>query len=156
MTLPQGMAVRDLVTQTDERGTICELFDPRWGVQADPMVFAYACTLRPGLAKGWGMHLEHHDRYAFLTGELELALYDAREGSSTSGLISTLVLSERHRQLVTIPPGVWHAERNIGSVDVMFVNFPTTPYDHANPDKYKLPLDTQELPVELTRSWRGW
>ena len=89
-------------------------------------------------------------------GELEIALYDEREESSTSGLISTIVLSEHRRRLLTIPPGVWHAERNIGNRDVMFVNFPTIPYDHANPDKYRLPLDTEELPVELTRSWKGW
>jgi dTDP-4-dehydrorhamnose 3,5-epimerase len=154
--LPEGLQLRELITHADERGTICELFDPRWGVQADPMVFAYMFTIRPGLAKGWGIHREHHDRYAFLDGELELALYDERQDSPTSGLVSTLVLSGRHRRLLTIPPGVWHAERNIGTSDVLVVNFPTIPYDHANPDKYRLPLDTQELPVEHTRTWRGW
>jgi dTDP-4-dehydrorhamnose 3,5-epimerase len=154
--LPEGMLLRDLVTHPDERGTVCELFDPRWGVQADPMVFAYMFTIRPGLAKGWGVHREHHDRYAFLSGELELALYDEREDSGTAGLTSTLVLSELHRRLVTIPPGVWHAERNIGKTDVMVVNFPTIPYDHSNPDKYRLPLDTDQLPVAKTRGWQGW
>lgn len=154
--LPHGVAVRELRTHADERGTVCELYDLRWGVQADPMVFAYLCTIRPGLAKGWGVHREHHDRYAFLSGELELALYDEGEDSPTSGLATTLVLSELHRQLLTIPPGVWHAERNIGQTDAVFVNFPTIPYDHASPDKYRLPLDTDELPVTITRDWRGW
>jgi dTDP-4-dehydrorhamnose 3,5-epimerase len=154
--LPHGVQLHELVTHADERGTVCELYDLRWGVQADPMVFAYLFTIRPGLAKGWGIHREHHDRYAFLDGELELAFYDERESSPTSGLVATLVLSARNRQLMTIPPGVWHAERNIGQSDVLVVNFPTIPYDHANPDKYRLPLDTDELPVELTRSWRGW
>jgi dTDP-4-dehydrorhamnose 3,5-epimerase len=154
--LPEGMLLRDLVTHPDERGTVCELFDPRWGVQPDPMVFAYMFTIRPGLAKGWGVHREHHDRYAFLSGELELVLYDEREDSGTAGLTATLVLSELHRRLVTIPPGVWHAERNIGRTDVTVVNFPTIPYDHSNPDKYRLPLDTEQLPVAKTRDWRGW
>jgi dTDP-4-dehydrorhamnose 3,5-epimerase len=66
------------------------------------------------------------------------------------------VLSELCRQLVTIPRGVWHAERNIGAADARVVNFPTTPYNHASPDKYKLPLDTDELPVRLGSQWRGW
>jgi dTDP-4-dehydrorhamnose 3,5-epimerase len=154
--LPAGVQLHELVTHADERGTVCELYDLRWGIQADPMVFAYLFTIRPGLAKGWGIHREHHDRYAFLDGELELALYDERQDSPTSGLVATHVLSARNRQLLTIPPGVWHAERNIGSSDVIVVNFPTIPYDHSNPDKYRLPLDTEELPVELTRSWRGW
>jgi dTDP-4-dehydrorhamnose 3,5-epimerase len=67
-----------------------------------------------------------------------------------------LVLSELRRSLVTIPPGIWHAERNIGASDVLVVNFPTTPYDHESPDKYRLPLDTDELPVAKTRAWKGW
>ena len=154
--LPEGMLVRDLITHTDGRGTVCELYDPRWGISRDALVFAYMFTIRPGMAKGWGIHRDHDDRYTFLTGELELAFYDAREASSTARQESRLVLSEVDRKLVTIPRGVWHAERNIGATDVRVVNFPTLPYDHANPDKYKLPLDTHELPVQLGPEWRGW
>jgi dTDP-4-dehydrorhamnose 3,5-epimerase len=154
--LPDGVELRTLITHPDERGSVCELYDLRWGVQPDPMVFAYLFTIRPDMAKGWGLHREHHDRYAFLTGELEVVLYDAREGTSSAGATATIVLSGLHRSLLTIPPGVWHAERNIGSTDVMVVNFPTIPYDHANPDKYRLPLDTEELPVAKTRHWHGY
>jgi dTDP-4-dehydrorhamnose 3,5-epimerase len=154
--LPDGMVVRDLVTHSDERGTVCELYDPRWGASPDPMVFAYLFTIRPGQAKGWGIHRVHEDRYAFLGGELELALYDAREDSATAGLESRIFLSTYSRRLVTIPRGVWHAERNVGRVDVQVVNFPTIPYDHTDPDKYRLPLDTDELPVTLGAGWNGW
>src|ERR1700757_183401 len=105
MALPDGVELRDLVTHVDERGTVCELFDPRWGVQPDPMVFAYMFTVRPGLAKGWGVHRKHHDRYAFVAGSLELVLHDGREDSSTAALTSTLVLSGLRRRLLTIPPG---------------------------------------------------
>lgn len=154
--LPAGMVVRDLVTHSDDRGTVCELYDPRWGVNPDALVFAYQFTIRPGQAKGWGIHREHEDRYAFLDGELELVFYDAREDSATAGQESRLVLSELHRKLITIPRGVWHAERNIGARDVRVVNFPTIMYDHSNPDKYRLPLDTDELPVRLGPEWHGW
>jgi dTDP-4-dehydrorhamnose 3,5-epimerase len=47
-------------------------------------------------------------------------------------------------------------ERNIGHVDVQVINFPTIAYEHENPDKYRLPLDTDELPVTLGPEWRGW
>jgi dTDP-4-dehydrorhamnose 3,5-epimerase len=153
--LPDGMVVRDLVTHTDVRGTICELYDPRWGVDPADVVFAYMFTIRPGMAKGWGLHREHEDRYAFLAGELELAFYDAREDSCTAGEQSQLFLSELHRKLLVIPRGVWHAERNVGQVDVRVVNFPTIPYDHTNPDKYRLALDSDELPVTLGPGWIG-
>ncbi|MGL6279904.1 MAG: cupin domain-containing protein, partial [Gaiella sp.] len=123
--LPVGMVVRDLVTHTDERGTVCELYDPRWGVHPEPLVFAYTFTIRPGAAKGWAVHRRHEDRYAFLSGELELVLYDGRDDVESAGLVSRLFLSGRHRQLVVIPAGVWHAERNVGPDDVVVVNFPS-------------------------------
>ncbi len=82
--------------------------------------------------------------------------YDARPDVETSGLEARLFLSELRRQLVTIPRGVWHAERNIGRTDVVAYNFPTIQYDHTNPDKYRLPLDTDELPVTLGAGWHGW
>lgn len=154
--LPDGVVLRDLITHTDDRGTVCELYDDRWGVHPESLVFAYTFTIRPGKAKGWGVHREHEDRYAFLSGELEIALYDGREDSATAGLEARLFLSELHRQLLVIPRGVWHAERNPGTVDARVVNFPTIPYDHANPDKYRLPLDTNELPVDLGPDWQGW
>ena len=150
------MVVRDLITHVDERGSVCELYDPRWGVSPDDMVFAYTFTIRPGQAKGWGLHREHEDRYAFLDGELELVFYDAREDSATANEQSRLFLSQLHRKLLIIPRGVWHAERNIGAVDVRVVNFPSIQYDHERPDKYRLPLDTDELPVTLGPEWRGW
>lgn len=154
--LPDGVVLRSLTTHVDDRGTVCELYDPRWGVNPDPMVFAYAFTIRPGAAKGWGMHKQHEDRYGFLAGELELVLFDGREDSPTHGMESRLVLSVHHRRLLVIPRGVWHAERNLGREDVLVVNFPTIPYDHADPDKYRLPLDTDELPVRLGPGWDGW
>lgn len=154
--LPHGMVIRPGVTHADDRGTVHELHDVRWGVHPGPVVFAYMFTMLPGKAKGWGVHHEHEDRYAIVSGFLELALYDGRTDSPTHGLETRLKLSELHRCQLNIPAGVWHAERNIGSTDVVVVNFPTIVYDHANPDKYRLPLDTDELPVDLGPGWDGW
>lgn len=154
--LPEGVVVRPLTTHVDERGTVCELYDPRWGINADPLVFSYMFTLRPGAAKGWGVHRVHEDRYAFISGAIELVLYDGREDSPTHGLESHIFLDDHTRAAVVIPRGVWHAERNIGQTDAMVVNFPTIQYQHESPDKYRLPLDTDELPVTLGPSWQGW
>ncbi len=154
--LPHGTLLHRLTTQADARGTVCELYNPRWGLTPDALVFAYMFTIRPGAAKGWGVHREHEDRYAFVQGTLEVVLYDGRDDSPTSGLESRLTLSEHERSVLVIPRGVWHAERNIGAGDVLVVNFPTIPYDHGNPDKYRLPLDTDELPVDLGPGWNGW
>jgi dTDP-4-dehydrorhamnose 3,5-epimerase len=153
--LPAGVTFRDVPTHVDDRGSVVELFDPRWGWHPDPLVFVYTFTVRPGKVKGWGMHKRHEDRYFLLQGEMEVVLYDERDDSPTRGLVAKIYLTELHRRLMNIPAGVWHADHNIGSRDALVVNFPTIPYDHANPDKYRLPLDTDRIPHRFEPS-RGW
>jgi dTDP-4-dehydrorhamnose 3,5-epimerase len=153
--VPFGVTFRELVPHVDERGTVIELFDPRWGWHPDPMVFSYMFTIRLGFTKGWGMHRKHEDRYCLLFGEMEVVLYDERPESPTHGLVASVVLSEQRRRLMNIPAGVWHADRNLGSKDLVVVNFPTIQYDHASPDKYRLPLDTDRIPYKF-ESTRGW
>jgi dTDP-4-dehydrorhamnose 3,5-epimerase len=37
----------------------------------------------------------------------------------------------------------------VGETDAYFVNLPTRAYDHANPDKFRLPLDTDLIPYRF-------
>ena len=66
-----------------------------------------------------------------------------------------IVLSAHHRCLVNIPKDVWHADHNIGSTDAVVINFPTVPYNHANPDKYRLPIDTDLIPHSFGNATGG-
>ena len=66
--LLHGMSVHRSRVHTDDRGTLTEMFDPRWGWHPDPMVFAYLFTERAGHAKGWALHKEHDDRYFLRPG----------------------------------------------------------------------------------------
>lgn len=153
--LIQGVSFREAVTHADERGSVVEVFDPRWNWHPDPLVFAYSFTIRPGYMKGWNLHKQHEDRYFILQGEMELVLYDVRPESPTCGKINRIILTEQNRRLVNIPKFVWHADRNIGQRDVVAMNFPTLPYEHANPDKYRLPIDTPLIPYKFPGA-RGW
>jgi dTDP-4-dehydrorhamnose 3,5-epimerase len=105
--------------------------------------------------KGWNLHRNHEDRYALLHAEMELVLFDPRPDSPTCGQVCRIVLSEHRRSLVNVPRNVWHADHNIGLKDVVVVNFPTIPYDHSNPDKYRLPIDTDLIPYSFHGA-RGW
>lgn len=153
--LTEGVRIRPLRTQIDQRGSVFELFDPRWAWHPDPLVFVYCFTIRPGVVKGWNLHREHEDRYALIQGEMELVLYDPRPDSPTAGEVCKIALSAHHRCLVNVPRNVWHADHNVGSTDVVVVNFPTTPYDHASPDKYRLPLDTDLIPYSFGNAIGG-
>jgi dTDP-4-dehydrorhamnose 3,5-epimerase len=153
--LIDGVRIRPLATHADGRGSVTELYDPRWNWHDEPLVFVYTFTIRPGFIKGWNLHKEHEDRYTLLQGEMELVLYDPRPESLTCGDVCRIVLSEHNRCLVNIPRNVWHADYNIGTKDVVAVNFPTTPYDHANPDKYRLPIGTDLIPYSFGDA-KGW
>ncbi len=153
--LPEGLTFKEIETHVDDRGSVFEMFDSRWDWHKDPMVFSYCFTIRPGVTKGWGLHKKHEDRYCLMYGEMETILYDGRKDSKTFGLVSKIYLSEYRRRLVNIPAGVWHADRNIGLKDVVVVNFPTITYNHKDPDKYRLPLDTDKIPYKFDRPI-GW
>jgi dTDP-4-dehydrorhamnose 3,5-epimerase len=153
--LVDGVTFRNLATHGDARGSVTEIFDPRWQWHPDPLVFVYTFTLRPGYVKGWNLHKLHEDRYCLLQGEMDVILYDVRPDSPTCGVVSRVSLSERNRRLINIPKFVWHADINIGSQDCLALNFPTTAFDHADPDKYRLPLDNTLIPYSLA-DYRGW
>jgi len=153
--LLEGMTFYDSIRHDDERGSVTEVFDARWNWHPDPLVFSYIFTIRPGMVKGWGLHKQHEDRYFVVSGELELVLYDPRPDSRTCGRICKVYLSGSRPRLVNVPKFVWHADRNIGSTDVTVVNFPTIQYDHSNPDKYRLPLDTDLIPYSFGNA-KGW
>jgi dTDP-4-dehydrorhamnose 3,5-epimerase len=153
--LPDGASFHDSVRHNDDRGSVTELYDPRWNWHSDPLVFAYMFTIRPGMVKGWGLHKLHEDRYFVVQGELELILYDPRPDSPTRGKISKVYLSAARPRLFNVPRFVWHADRNIGDTELAVINFPTIQYDHTNPDKYRLPLDTKLIPYDFGEI-NGW
>ena len=50
--------------------------------------------------------------------------------------------------LIRIPPGVWHADQNLGAADAAILNFPTVPYDQSTPDKYRIDPHSGEIPFD--------
>jgi dTDP-4-dehydrorhamnose 3,5-epimerase len=153
--LTDGVTPKQIPTQMDDRGTVFELFDSRWNWHAEPLVFSYCFTVAPGRIKGWGLHKQHEDRYVLISGELKLVLFDPRPQSPTYGEVCEIWLTERDRKIVNIPRFVWHADHNVSSRDAFVVNFPTMAYDHKNPDKFRLPVDTDLIPYKFNDQ-RGW
>jgi len=149
--LIDGVKIREARTIPDDRGTICVAYDPRWGFTEEPMVYAYEVTIRPGAVKGWILHETYDDRLFLAAGSVRWVLFDDRPDSPTRGRLSELFFDHHHRSLLRIPRGVWHAVQNVGGEDSRMVNFPTAPYDYENPDKTRLPLDTDRIPYVFDR-----
>lgn len=132
--------------QEDERGELQEIYNPAWGLHPDPLVYAYLVAIRPRQVKGWVVHRLQDDRLFFVSGLIRVALFDDRPESPTCGMLNVFVMSKHKRGMVIIPKGVFHALKNIGTSDGYFINLPTRPYDHADPDKYRLPLKNDLIP----------
>jgi dTDP-4-dehydrorhamnose 3,5-epimerase len=148
-TMISGVEFREAITHPDDRGELCEIFNPVWGIVPEPMVYAYMSTVRPGKIKGWVYHKEQVDRIFIASGHLRVVLYDLREESPTHGTINEFFITERNRALITFPIRVAHAIQNIGSTDGLFINLPTRPYNHENPDKYRIPVDDGIIPYKF-------
>lgn len=143
----EGLIVRPVITRPDGRGEVAELLRADWAdVRGDEMVHAYLATLEPGVTKGWVCHEEQEDRGVHLLGRLRWALFDGREDSPTNGVVMDLTFTDRNRNLLLIPRGVWHKVMNVGTTEAAFINLPTALYDHSNPDKRRLPPDTDLIP----------
>jgi len=68
-------------------------------------------------------------------------------------MINEIFVGERARALVVIPAMVAHAVQNIGDKEATFINMPTRPYRHADPDKYR--LSRAEIPYSFDKG-SGW
>lgn len=145
----EGVSFRPAVTQADERGTLTEVFSTRWPEGLEPVPHVYEVTTLPGSVRAWVVHLDQDDRLYFTSGLLKIGLYDARPGSPSEGVGITLFAGAHAPGLLTIPRGVYHGIRNVGTDPARFLNLPTRAYDPVRPDKYRLPPDAPLIPVEL-------
>src|SRR3954453_20213025 len=145
----EGVRIRQAVTHTDERGSLCEVYDARWGFTDEPVVYVYTVCIPPGQKRGWVVHADQDDRMFISAGAVKVVLYDARPESPTFQLVQEIFSGDFERTLLRIPAGVFHGVVNIGQTDVEFVNMPTRPYLHERPDKYRLAADTDAIPYSL-------
>jgi dTDP-4-dehydrorhamnose 3,5-epimerase len=144
-----GVEFRAGQMQVDERGTLVEILSLGENSVDLPIVHVYMVSIRPGQVKGWVVHRKQDDRLFFLSGSSKVALYDGRVGSPTEGLVDVRFLGTDNRGLLVVPAGVYHALRNVGSDDVLFANLPTRAYDHADPDKFRLPAANDVIPYAI-------
>ncbi len=145
MPLIEGVAVKELRFIPDERGRLMEILrrdDPSF----EKFGQVYLTTAYPGIIKAWHYHLFQADYFAVLRGMAKIVLYDDRENSTTLGLLNEFFAGEYYPLLIRIPPLVFHGFKALGEREVLLLNCPTEPYNRENPDEYRLPPDSKEIP----------
>ena len=75
-------------------------------------------------------------------------MYDSRSDSPTEGLINEFFMGERNPTLLKIPPMVYHGFKAIANAAAWIINTPTELYNYSEPDEYRLPYDSSEIPYD--------
>ena len=140
-----GVKVKQLRANADERGYLMEI------LREDDEIYerfgqVYVSLNYPGIIRAWHYHLKQTDYFVCLKGMIKVPLYDARPDSPTRGEVNEFFLGEHHRILLAIPIGVYHGYKTIGVEPSLLLNFPTKPYDRADPDEHRVPFDSPEIP----------
>jgi dTDP-4-dehydrorhamnose 3,5-epimerase len=146
----EGVKVKPLRTIADERGWLMEILRVDETELFTKFGQAYISATYPGVVKAWHYHRLQTDNFACVAGMIKLVLVDTREGSPTSGAVNEFFIGTENRQLVQIPPLVYHGWKCISTDMSLVLNLPTEPYQYAEPDEYRLdPHGT--LPYDWTR-----
>jgi dTDP-4-dehydrorhamnose 3,5-epimerase len=143
----EGVVIKKLKCNADERGCLTEI------LRSDEEVFAkfgqiYVSLNYPGVVRAWHYHKKQDDFWAVVKGMVKAVLYDGREGSPTHGEVQEVFLGEQNPVLLKIPVGIMHGYKTIGVEPSLLVNLPTEVYDPADPDEYRLPFDSKEIPYD--------
>ena len=142
-----GVLIKKLKVIPDERGRLMEIF------RRDDEFFegfgqVYLTTTYSGVIKAWHCHKIQSDNIAVVRGMLKLALYDMREDSPTKGELNEFFIGEHNPILVHVPSNIYHGWKCVGSEEALVVNCPTEPYNYSEPDEYRLPYDTDQIPYD--------
>jgi dTDP-4-dehydrorhamnose 3,5-epimerase len=141
-----GVVVHEVRHVPRDHGVITEIFRPEWDPTGLPVVHIYQSRLFPAAIGAWSCHSQTIDRLFVNQGYLKIVLFDGRQESSTSGQIMELYAGDARPAFLIIPFGVWHGLQNLGASDALVLNYPTRAYNYEDPDHYRLPYDSQEIP----------
>ena len=143
-----GVSIREVRHVPRDHGVITEIFRPERDPTGLPVIHIYQSRLFAGALGAWSCHKRTTDRLFVNQGQLKIVLYDDREESRTKGTVMRLIAGDARPCLMVLPPGIWHGLQNVGNSDALVINCPTQAYDYRDPDHYRLPFDTPEIPYQ--------
>ena len=132
-------------------GVLCEIFRREWTPDCAEVDQVFQVMLPPAGVNAWHVHQFTTDRLFVNHGLLKIVLYDARGESPTFGRINEFRLGSSRPGLVVVPPGVWHGVQNISDTPGLLLNLVDRAYTYEDPDHWRLPADTSEIPYSFDR-----
>jgi dTDP-4-dehydrorhamnose 3,5-epimerase len=150
----QGVKTKALKVIPDQRGRLMEI------LRSDDEVFVkfgqiYLTTAYPGIVKGWHYHEVQVDNFVCVSGMMLLVLYDARKDSPTYQEISEFFMGLHNPTLVQIPPYVYHGFKALGTQESIIINIPSEVYRYKDPDEFRVPPNSKEIPYDWWKKIDG-
>lgn len=146
----EGVMLKELRMIPDERGYLMEMLRCDWP-EYERFGQVYLTAVYPGVVKGWHYHKIQTDHFVCVHGMAKVVLYDDREGSPTRGEVNEFFLGWQQPRLLKIPAGVLHGFKGISEEMALIVNVPTELYNYGEPDEYRLPAHSDQVPYDWAR-----
>ena len=144
----EGVVLKELVTNCDERGFFREIIRVTDGFFAEGFGQWSHSLMHPGTAKAWHVHQRQTDWWYVGSGRLKVALYDTRPDSPTHGQLMDLFMGDDCEPIVlTIPPGVAHGCRAVSPEAHLFY---ITSHTYDGSDEGRIPHDDPEIGYDWT------
>ena len=130
-------------------GVLTELFRRDWFDDPHEIDQVFQNLLEPGQISGWHMHAHTTDRLFVYLGTMHVVLFDGREESPSHQVTNEFCMGTLRPGLLVVPPGVWHAVKNICSSPAALLNMVDHAYHYHDPDHWRLPLTTELIPFRF-------
>ncbi|MBC7802416.1 MAG: dTDP-4-dehydrorhamnose 3,5-epimerase family protein [Candidatus Parcubacteria bacterium] len=151
-TLISGVQVKPVSNVPTGYGHLCEVMRMDWKLDATGVDQVFFSAFDAGGVSGWHAHALTTDRLFVAQGRMEIVLFDSRQESPTHGEVNRFRLGTARPALVSVPPGIWHAVRNGGGQPAVLINIVDRAYQYEQPDHYRLPLETDQIPFRFEAS----
>jgi dTDP-4-dehydrorhamnose 3,5-epimerase len=152
LDLIAGVKTMEIKNTLSDHSYVTEYYRHNWDICHErPIQHVVHVTLCPGSITAWHMHKFKSDNIVVPTGMIKLVLFDGRKGSSTEGKVNVFNMSPLRPMVVGFPPGIWHGFHNLlSSENSSFINISDGAYNYEQPDEWRLPLDTPEIPFTFS------
>lgn len=147
--LIDGVVVREVRNVPKSGGYLTEIVRGEWLGDNRAVDQIFQNVLEPGAISAWHAHEFSTDRLFVSHGMMRIVLFDRREGSATFGQLNHFRLGAVRPGLVIVPPGVWHGVQNVASTTSILINAVDRAYDYADPDHWRVPPDSPEIPFRF-------
>lgn len=137
-TAIDGVKTKPMRLIPDERGWLMEILRSDETNLFTEFGQVYVSATYPGVVKAWHYHRHQIDNFACIAGMVKLVLIDTRDDSPTKGAVNEFFLGSRNPTLVQVPNLVYHGWKCISLEPSLVVNVPNNPYNHSEPDEYRL------------------